>query len=214
MKTSPRLSLLALLCLTCLLAACQKSVPPPVMPLPDLRIAVAPFSQPVQTVQLLAGYIPEHQGMAAPEELLGLDNRFEELLTATGRSYIFLPKGAALGLLTQEGQSRRGALFYWTERAQAAGADLIIVPHVISWQQREGGPAGAMRPAAVAADFYLIDARAQGALLHRSHYDEEQQALAENLLTFGSFLQRKGRWVTAEDLCAEGMAKAIKEFGL
>ena len=45
-------------------------------------------------------------------------------------------------------------------------------------------------------------------------FEEKQLGLSENLLNMGSFLKRKGQWVTAEDLSVESMRKAVKDLGL
>lgn len=208
-------SLMLILCGLCLLAGCQSSVQAPApLPLPDLTVGVAPFTQPVQATQLLAGYVPEQQGRIPAESLLKLDDALADKLAATGRHYTILPRSVADGPLLEDGQGRRSALATWIQRAREAGVDVLLVPQVIDWRERVGGTAGVVTPAAVTADFFLIDAREPGALLQRSHYAVEQQALTSNLLSMGSFFKRKGKWITAEELTAEGMAKAIKEFGL
>lgn len=215
MRILPR-SLMLLLCGLWLLAGCQSSsvqAPAP-LPLPDLTVGVAPFTQPVQSTQLLAGYVPEQQGHVPAEELQKLDELLADKLAATGRRYTFLPPSAADGPLQQDGQGRRSALATWMQQAREAGVDILLVPQIIDWRERVGGTAGVVTPAAVTADFFLIDAREPGALLQRSHYAVEQQALSNNLLSMGAFLKRKGKWITAEELTGEAMAKAIKEFGL
>lgn len=206
--------LLFLFCGLLLLSACQSSVQAPPMPLPDLTVGVAPFTQPTGATELLAGFVPEQQGRIADDALLTLDDMLSGKLAATGRQYVFLPHSAAAGPLLQDAQGRRSALATWAQRAREAGVDILLVPQIIDWRERVGGTAGVVTPAAVTVDFFLVDAREQGALLQRSHYAVEQQALANNLLSMKSFVQRKGKWVTAEDLTGEGMDRAIKEFGL
>lgn len=68
------------------------------------------------------------------------------------------------------------------------------------------------RPAAIVMDMYLIEV-ASGKV-RRFHFEEEQQGLAENLLSGGRFLKRKGRWLTARDIAEEGMNAGLKELGL
>lgn len=208
-------SLAMALCGLCLvvLAACRTSTPPAPLPLPDLSIGLAPFTQPVRATQLMAGFIPEVQGLATADERLTLDGMLEDRITATGRPFTMVSLSALSGD-AQEPQGRRSALAMWVQLARDAGVDLLIVPQVIDWKQRNGGPAGVVSPAGVTVDFFLVDARGEGALLQRSHYAVVQTALSDNLLTMRSFFQRGGRWVTAEDLSGEGMDRAIREFGL
>ena len=83
---------------------------------------------------------------------------------------------------------------------------------------------GVTTPASVNMDIFLLDTRDAAArtlpgggelpVVQRSHYAETQEALTSNLLGIGDFFKRKGKWVTAEDLCGEGMDKAILELGL
>lgn len=201
------------------LSACGPSASPSgLQPPSHLIIGVAPFTQPEQAVQLLAGYVPEQQQKAPADLLYALDDQFAEALSATGRGYVFLPRTALDGPMAEDDRGRRSALATWVDRAHRAGVDLLIVPQLIDWRERVGGSAGVVTPAAVMTDIFLIDVRnagdGNGATLQRSHYSEEQKALSSNLLSMGTFLQRGGRWVTARDLAGEAMARAIREFGL
>lgn len=214
MRIPPLRSLLMALCGLLLLSACQSQVQAPPLPLPDLTVGVAPFTQPTQATELLAGFVPEQQGRVPAETLSGLDDALAARLGATGRQYVFLPRDAVEGPLLQDDQGRRSALATWVQRARAAGVDVLLVPQVLDWRERVGGTAGVITPAAVAADYFLIDTRDGGSLLQRSHYAVQQQSLASNLLGVKAFFQRKGQWVTAEQLAAESMDKAVKELGL
>jgi len=40
-------------------------------------------------------------------------------------------------------------------------------------------------------------------------FDEEQQALTQNLFDIGKFFKRGGRWITAEKLSEEGIEKGL-----
>ena len=43
-------------------------------------------------------------------------------------------------------------------------------------------------------------------------FDETQQPLSENIFRFFTFLRRKARWITAEELSREGVHKAVDFF--
>jgi hypothetical protein len=43
-------------------------------------------------------------------------------------------------------------------------------------------------------------------------FDETQQPLSENLLKMGSFVRRKGSWLTAEELSSVGLDEMFKRF--
>lgn len=198
----------------CLLTACQKKVEPSRYIMPDVVVAIAPFTQPTQTSDLLSGFIPEGQKAISEERLTQLDGLFRSKLHADRHSYVFLSRADVRGPLSKDERGRRNALVTWAERARKAGADMIVVPQVIAMQDRDGGEAGAMRAAAINEDFYLIDARKPVTLLQRSHFAEEQKALTSDLTKIGSFIRRGGKWITVLELAGEGMDKAVEELGL
>ena len=89
----------------------------------------------------------------------------------------------------------------------------VVTPASLPWRSCQGSEAGVTTAAEVNVNFYLIDT-AEGVLLQRSHFEEKQKGLAENLLTMPAFIKRGGKWVTAQDLASEAVSKMIKEFGL
>jgi len=202
------------LCTLCLLTGCQKSPEQERLIMPDVVVAVAPFTQPTQTAELLSGFIPENQKPVADDTLARLDTLFREKLNHVKHPYIFLSDADVSGDMARDARGRRNALVTWAERARKAGADMIIVPQLITMQERVGGKAGVISAASVNEDFYLIDAREPVTLIMRSHFAEEQKSLASDITKIGSFFKRGGSWVTAVDLAAEGMDKAVEEFGL
>ena len=204
---------LAVLCF-CLLAGCQKAVEPSRYIMPDVVVAIAPFTQPTQTSELLSGFIPEGQKPIPAKSLAALDSLFRTKLHTDKHTYVFLSESDIRGPLVKDERGRRNALVTWAERARRAGADMIVVPHIVMLQERVGGEAGAVSAASVNEDFYLIDARKPEALLQRSHFAEEQQSLVNDLTQIGSFFRRGGKWVSALELAGEGMDKAVEEIGL
>ncbi len=207
-----RLGLGALLLCIC---ACQSVTPrSEALPLDNLKVGVAPFSQPVRNTELMAGYIPQPQGKISPEELARLD----ALLAAQlGESKLFtrnVPPTAMRHVLEQELDQPQSALARWVSLAKAQNVDLLLVPQILSWRERDGGDYGVVSPAAIDMDIFLVDARGEGRLLQRTHFAEEQKALSDNLLGIGLFLERGGRWITAQQMAAAAIKTALKEFGL
>ena len=198
----------------CLLAGCQKAEEQQRLIMPDLVVAVAPFTQPTQTAELLSGFIPEDQKRISDQTLKSLDALFREKLHPNLHPYVFLSDADISGDMAKDESGRRNALVTWAERARKAGADMIIVPQVITMQERVGGKAGVVSAAAVNEDFYLIDARNPVTLVMRCHFAEEQKPLASDITKIGTFFKRGGSWVTAQELAAEGMDKAVEAFGL
>jgi hypothetical protein len=90
------------------------------------------------------------------------------------------------------------------------GADAVLTGVVRRYVERSGGPRGSSRPSAV---WFTLELRAiDGTLLWSGTYNETQQALSENLGSFGRAWQRGFKWVTAADLADYGarqLARAL-----
>jgi len=80
-----------------------------------------------------------------------------------------------------------------------------------SLSERVGGKYSVDLPASVAFDMHLIRV-ADGRLLWNEHFDETQRPLSENLFQLGSFLQRKARWITANEMAVSGLKDILKTF--
>jgi len=204
---------LAILCFA-LISGCQKAEESSRFIMPDVVVAIAPFTQPTQTSELLSGFIPEGQKEITDKKLAELDALFHSKLHSGKHKLVFLSQADIDGPMAKDERGRRNALVTWAERASRAGADMIVVPQIIELQERVGGEAGVISAASVNEDFYLIDARKPYALLQRSHFADEQQSLASDLTKIGSFFRRGGKWVSDLELAAEGMDKAVEELGL
>lgn len=194
-----------------LFVGCQKSTPNIVPDLPALKIGVVGAVQPMGTTDLLAGFIPEERVLASDKAIMELnENLMKQLKAETRRAYVFIPSVSGA-----DPRARSGALAFWTKVGKEMGVDLLIVPQVLDWHERAGSAAGVTTSAAVNMDYYLIDVReADGALVSRSHFKEKQIGLSDNLMNFDTFLKRGAKWLTAQELAAEGIQKMIKEFGL
>ena len=211
------LSLLGILLVcTLLLPACQKRMPKAELPaaIPhDMRVGVAGFSQPITTSQLIAGSIPEAQGHVPVDVLDQLDSMLRSDLAATKRLYAWLPQKPLGDPSVYHESANPQALSQWIAFGREFNVELLLVPQVLNWHQREGSSAGVTSSAHVRAEFFLIDVR-NGRVLRRSIFEEKQVGLVDNMLGMGDFLKRGARWVLAEDLTREAIAQAIKELGL
>lgn len=179
------------------------------------RVSVAPFTQPLNPGQLITGQIPEDQGQIPPDALLALDMDLRDVLQRdSSRTFNFIPAANLhrdLGYTHSTGQA--GALERWIEYGRRHNAQLLLVPMVLNWHEREGSQAGVTRSAHARLEFFLLNI-GSGSVVERSIYEEKQVGLVDNLLTVADFFKRKGQWVSARDLAREGMAKAVKELGL
>ena len=179
------------------------------------KIAVAPFTQPRDISQLIMGQLPQPQALAARDVLIAQDRQLRDVLyTTTKRSYDFLPLTRPLPDLKRFHTSERPqALPLWVEYARKTSADILFIPQVLTWRDRQGSAAGVTEPAHVRLEFFLLNIK-EGNIIGHSVYEVEQQGLTENLLNVGDFFKRQGKWVTAEELAREAMIKAVKDLNL
>lgn len=199
--------------LLCAAQACSPAAEPLIPSDNSLRIGIAPFSQPVGTSDLMAGYTSDMTPRVDSKVFLKLDSDFAELLGQMSKRGFTEVERARAHMERQPKGANVPAFDYWLSIGRLMGLDLIIVPQIHAWQERQGGELGASRPAAVSMDFFLLDIPNK-ALLARSRYDERQRPLLDNLMDIDKFISRRGQWVDVETLAKEGMYKAIKDFGL
>lgn len=184
--------------------------------LPEVAIGVAEFHQPQSIVDMLAGFMPEDAPRIPEKILTELDATFAEVLeTETKRKYASMETFRECRDAKASGQAtgRAAALRRWVAVGECMGVEFLLVPQAYEWNEREGGQAGVTRPAGVVLDFFLVDVK-NSVLTSRSHFNETQVALADNLLTTRQFFSRGGRWITAIELAREGMVRAVKDMGL
>jgi hypothetical protein len=216
-----RLHTLLLLIVLCLPLACARPARPTAETTrgvtPDYVITVAPFTQPVTTSQLITGALPENQGRIPEDTLAALDMKLRELLAPNPKrhySFNFVARRHPLQDMTRFHNSEQPqALPHWVAYGKKLGAQALLIPQVLDWHERAGSSAGVTESALVRVEFFLLKI-ADGTIVNRSVFEEKQVGLAENLLTVGSFLKRRGSWVTASELAADGMEKAIRDMNL
>ena len=87
-------------------------------------------------------------------------------------------------------------------------ANFIFIGYVFRFEERIGSPLGVERPAAVSFDLHLFRLRDEK-MVWLGKFDETQRPLSENLLKIGSFIRRKGSWLTAAELASVGMDEMV-----
>lgn len=206
------------LCLMTVLAlgACTKPKQPP-MPVGNLKLGLAYFTQPADPAEMLAGYLVDNTPRVEDKVLNEMDALLAGVLAEESKN-TFRSRESALKcsktVFSQDGRSNNiAALRTWSAIGRCMGVDLLVVPQLLEYRERDGGSYGVVAPAKVIMDIFVLDVRNE-ALISRSRYDETQSALSSNLLEADKFFKRGGKWVTAHDLAREGMVKAIKELGL
>jgi hypothetical protein len=78
---------------------------------------------------------------------------------------------------------------------------------IFRFQERKGGNFAVDKPAGVGLHMHLIE----GSVVGRTFvFDEDQQALSENILGIGKFFRRGAKWITVEKLAEEGINKGTE----
>jgi hypothetical protein len=95
--------------------------------------------------------------------------------------------------------------------ASEMAVNSVLMGWVFRYAERVGNAWGVREPASVAFAVFLLDAQ-EGRLLWRGKYDETQRPLSEDILKFGSFVRRGGRWLTAEQLAGDGVGQILLTF--
>ena len=91
--------------------------------------------------------------------------------------------------------------------AKQLKADASLIGQVLVYQERVGGRFGASPAATVGFEAKVV--AADGQVLWEGNYYEKQRPMTEDLM---GFIQRRGVFVTAEELAAYGVEHILNEF--
>jgi len=154
----------------------------------------------------MTGKVAEYADNMLTEELFVLlkDRKDIKLIPASQH------QGVMSDLLS-EGKKKLPEQDLLVEAGRALDADAVLAGHIFRFRERVGTRYSVDLPASVAFGIHLIRV-ADGRLLWDGHFDETQQSLFENLFHLGSFLRRKARWVTANEMAVSGLKDILKTF--
>jgi hypothetical protein len=82
--------------------------------------------------------------------------------------------------------------------------DAVMVTTVHRYRQRQGSDMAVESPASASFEIRLIDAKSK-AVIWVADFDETQESLFSNILTFNKAQSRGFKWVTVETLIAQGL---------
>jgi len=129
--------------------------------------------------------------------------------------FALVSPGQARGVFSKLVDSDRNVGMAPVSIAQAVGrsfrADAVLGGYIYRWREREGGDYAVKRPASVAFNLHLIRP-SDGAILWKSKYDKTQRSLSENLFDLSTFVEGKGRWMSAEKLAMIGLEKLLTQM--
>ena len=86
----------------------------------------------------------------------------------------------------------------------------ILTTELSVYRQRVGGSYGADSPASAVFSMKLISTR-DGRVLWHSMFNETQQSLMSNLLSFGRAENRGFKWITVEELVRQGVNETLQQ---
>ncbi len=172
------------------------SVPPEVRR-SDMTMAVPPnIEQPLrQTVT-----VPTGAGDIVTQLL------WNRLKTRQGMT-VLSPSETANALASQATSQRSSSQSPAIAVAKQLKADASLIGQVRVYRERVGGRFGASPPATVGFEAKVV--AADGQVLWEGNYYEKQRPMIEDLM---GFIQRRGVFVTAEELAAYGVEHMLNEF--
>ena len=97
------------------------------------------------------------------------------------------------------------------ETGRTLEADAVLAGHIYRDIERVGGNLSVESPASVAFDLHLVRV-SDGHVLWTGYFDETQKTLMEDMFDIGSFFERDGKWVTAEQMASAGLEKIMETF--
>ncbi len=89
--------------------------------------------------------------------------------------------------------------------------DMLVFGTVTRYLERIGGPYGVTRPASVAFEVVMVDARS-GKKVWAGKFSHTQKGLSEDLTNLGSFLRGGGKWLTVRELADVGIARLVQQL--
>ncbi len=147
----------------------------------------------------------------------GADNLLTEnllLLMKKRLGFKLIPPEYARGVLSallSENEKVLSELDILVETGRRIEVDAVMAGHIYRFRERIGRRYSVESPASVAFDIHLVDV-ATGRILWVGVFDETQCSLTENLFKIGTFLKRKGRWITAEEMAIQGLEDVLQTF--
>jgi len=190
-----------------------------ILPLDTKKILIFPFKNmsavygenvnsrcPICGKVLMTGKVAEDADKMLTEQLFVLlkDRKDIKLIPASQS------QGVVPDLLSGN-KKKLSELDLLVETGHALDADAVMAGYIFRFRERIGTRYSVDLPASVAYDIHLVSV-ADGRLLWSGHFDETQQPLSENLFKLGSFLRRKARWITANEMAVSSLKDILKSF--
>ena len=138
-------------------------------------------------------------------EMLDRPNNFE-----------LIPASQAQGVISsllRQTEKELPEIDLYMKTGQALNADVVLVGYVYQFRNRDGTDYSVALPASVAFHIDMIQVK-EGQIVWSGYFNETQRSLSEDLFQLGTFIKRKGRWISAEDLAVYGLEQILKALPL
>lgn len=95
--------------------------------------------------------------------------------------------------------------------AMRLGADKMFVTRISRYDEREGSEMGVEQPASVSFTNELYEVES-GQLIWRHIYSETQEPLLQDVSKIKKFVERGGKWISADQLAKEGIEISLSKL--
>lgn len=114
------------------------------------------------------------------------------------------------GLLDQISEVSGGRMGAIKEIGHRSQCGAVLMSTLTDFSQRQGGQYAVDSPASAAFELQLLEA-STAKTLWTSNFSETQTSLMSNLFSFGKAAKRGFKWITVEDLVAQGVHEKLVE---
>ncbi|MDF1591330.1 MAG: hypothetical protein P1P89_07440 [Desulfobacterales bacterium] len=150
-------------------------------------------------------------GQVAPTATQFLTKQLKEMLGRLN-SFRLIPTSQAQGVISgllRHSEKELPEIDLFLKTGQALNADGVLVGYVYQFRDRDGSDYSVDLPAAVTFHMDMIQVKG-GQVVWSGHFNETQRSLSEDLFQLGTFIKRKGRWISVEDLAVYGLEQILK----
>jgi hypothetical protein len=135
-------------------------------------------------------------------------------LLQNNSDYKLIPPGQARGVqsnLLSGAESSLAERDFLVATGRALKSDAVVAGYIFRYKERVGTRYASDSPASVAFDLHLIRVT-DGRVLWSGRFNETQRSLSEDLLSLGTFIKRKARWITAHEMAQAGLEDLLQTF--
>jgi len=155
---------------------------------------------------IMSGAVPEDAADFLTDHLYSL--------LQSNSDYKLIPPGQAQGVqssLLSGDESTLPDRDLLVATGRALKSDAVIVGYIFRYRERVGTRYSVDSPTSVAFDIHLIRV-ADGRVLWSGQFNETQRSLSEDLLSLGTFIKRKARWITAHEMAQAGLEDLLQSL--